>query len=334
MSDTKGMAEKEQASAMNQGEVDDVFGGGATSGGGEEGKAGIEILIEKALNSHVKLPMLDIIYDRFVRVASNSLRNHTSFTVDVDIRQSKIARFGDYVDSVPIPTMIAVFKAVEWDNFGLVVIESPLVYTFMDILFGGRKMPPNLKVEGRPYTSIEQNIVQTITELLLNDLSSSFDPIIPVTLQLDRLESNPKFAMITRQEDPINHLELNISMDKRRGKVDIILPYSTLEPAKKILAKSFIGDRGSKDPTWLRHFEHEISQAKIAAEVILNGKTSSLKEALDMKVGNTLVLDIMANDELYMKVSGLKVGTGKLGKVNNKMAIQMSDSINIKKFIS
>lgn len=297
-------------------------------------KAGIEVLIEKALNSHIKLPMLDIIYDRFVRVASNSLRNYTSFTVDVDISESKIARFGEYVDSVPNPTMIAVFKAVEWDNFGLVVIESSLVYTFMDILFGGRKMPANLKVEGRQYTSIEQNIVQTITEILLSDLSSSFDSITPITFQLDRLESNPKFAMIARQEDPINHLELKVAMDKRDGKVDIIMPYSTMEPAKKVLSKSFIGERGTKDPTWLRHFENEISQAKVTAEVILSGKTSSLKEALSMEVGKTLILDIMANDELSMKVSGLKVATGKLGKVNDKMAIQMSDSIDIKKFLA
>jgi len=300
----------------------------------KEDKSGVEQLIEKALNFHIKLPMLDIIYDRFVRVISNSLRNYTSFTVDVDVGQTSISRFGEYIDSVPTPTMIAVIKAVEWDNYGLIVIESQLIYTFMDILFGGRKMPVNLKVEGRAYTSIEQNIVQTITEMILSDLSTSFDPITPVTFQLDRLESNPKFAMIARPEDPVNHLELKVQMDNRDGKIDIIFPYSTLEPAKKILSKSFIGDRGTKDPTWLRHFEYEISQAKITAEVILNGKTSSLKEALDMKVGNTLVLDIMANDELYMKVAGLKVGTGKIGKVNDKMAIQMSDSINLKKYLA
>ncbi len=296
-------------------------------------KAGIEVLIERALHSHTRLPMLEVVYDRFVRVFSNTLRGFTSFTVDADIAKINITRFGEYVDTVPTPTMIAVVKAVEWDNYGLVVIESQLIYTFMDILFGGRKMPQTLKVEGRPYTSIEQNIVQVITEMLLNDLSASFELVTPVTFQLDRLESNPKFAMISRPDDAINHLSLDISMDSRSGKIDIIFPYATIEPAKKILAKSFLGERGSKDPTWLRHFEHEIANAKIIAEVTLNGKTSSLKEALNMKVGSTLVLDILANDELYMKVSGLKVATGKLGKVNDKMAIQLGDSINIKKYL-
>ncbi len=297
-------------------------------------KSGVELLIEKALNSHVRLPMLEVVYDRFVRVISNSLRNYTSFTVDVDIDKISISRFGEYIDSIPNPTMIAVIKSVEWDNFGLVVIESSLIYTFIDILFGGRKAPQTLKVEGRPYTSIEQNIVQTITEMILNDLSSSFEPVTPVTFQLDRLESNPKFAMIARHNDVINHLSLKVKMDNREGKIDIIFPYATIEPVKKILSKSFMGERGSKDPSWLRHFEHEISHAKIIAEVILNGKTSSLKEALNMKVGNTLVLDILANDELYMKVAGLKVATGKLGKINDKMAIQLSDSINIKKYLA
>ena len=27
-------------------------------------------------------------------------------------------RFGDYLNSIPLPAMLAVFKAVEWDNYG------------------------------------------------------------------------------------------------------------------------------------------------------------------------------------------------------------------------
>lgn len=317
---------------MDQNQVDDIFG--AASAGSQESaqKTGVECLIDKALSTHLRLPMLEIVYDRFVRIISNSLRNYTSFTVDVDIHKMHNMRFSEYMDKVPIPSMIGVIKAIEWDNFGLVVIESSLIYSFVEILFGGRKTPSALKVEGRPYTSIEQNIVQSITEIILDDLSTCFETITPVTFQLDRLESNPKFATIARPEDVVVTLSLKVVMESRHGKIDIIFPFSTLEPVKKILSKSFLGERGSKDPTWLRHFETEISNAKIKAEVILNGKTTSLQEAMNLKVGSTIMLDILPTDELSMKIAGLKVACGKLGKVDDKMAIQLSDGINLSKF--
>ncbi|MFI4984328.1 MAG: flagellar motor switch protein FliM [Rickettsiales bacterium] len=318
---------------MNQDQVDDIFGA-ASNAEATPVKTGIEQLIDKALSTHIRLPMLEIVYDRFVRVISNSLRNYTSFTVDVDINKISNIRFGDYMDRMPIPSMIGVIKAIEWDNFGLVVIESSLIYSFVEILFGGRKTASTLKVEGRPYTSIEQNIVQSITEIILDDLSTCFESVSPVTFQLDRLESNPKFAAIARPEDVIVSLSLSVAMESRHGKIDIIFPVATLEPVKKILTRSFLGERGSKDPIWLRHFESEISNATLKAEVTLNGKTASLKEAMDLKVGSTIMLDILPTDELSMKISNIKVSSGKLGKVDDKMAIQLSDGINLSKFKS
>jgi flagellar motor switch protein FliM len=51
----------------------------------EHDKSGVKILLDKALSSKIRLPMLDVIYDRFVRMTSNSLRNFTSYNVDVEI---------------------------------------------------------------------------------------------------------------------------------------------------------------------------------------------------------------------------------------------------------
>lgn len=294
----------------------------------EVNKTGIELLLDKNLNSYPKLPMLEVIFDRYVRAASNSLRAFTSNSVDVDIEKTKNLKFGEFIDSVSTASLLAVVKAIEWDGFILVVIENQLIYSFVEILFGGRKIPPSLKVEGRPYTSIEQNIIHSLTELLLNDLSSSFDVVTPVNFQLDRLESNHKFAVISRPEDGVMTLTLNIAMDSRSGKIDFVFPYSTLEPVKKTLSKSFLGEKGNKDPSWVRHFEKEISNAKVSIEVLLNGTYSTMDEVLNLNVGQTVMLNKMVDDALDVKVSGLKCSKGTLGKVNGKMAIQMTEEIN------
>lgn len=324
------MEEMDFNQSIDQNQVDDIFGDSKHV----ESKAltGINLLLDKNISSSSRLPMLEIIFDRFIRAFCNSLRSFSSFTVDVEIQSVQTMRFGDYIDMLPIPTMIAPFLAVEWENYGLAVFDNHFIYSFIDILFGGRKLQSSLKVEGRPYTSIEINLIQSINELLLADLSLAFEPVASINFQLDRFESNPKFASISRPEDMVIALKLFIKMESRNGSIDIIMPYSTIEPVKKLLAKSFIGEKISRDPAWTEHMRSEIKDSIVELEVILNGITSNLKDVASLKVGDTIMLDKDARDNKFViAVQKVKISEGELGKVEDKVAIKLCDPLNIGK---
>jgi hypothetical protein len=47
--------------------------------------------------------------------------------------------------------MISVFKAEEWDNYGLLVVDSALIYSIVDVLLGGRRGTAAMRPDaGRP----------------------------------------------------------------------------------------------------------------------------------------------------------------------------------------
>ena len=83
--------------------------------------------------------MLEIVFDRLLRMMSTSLRNLTSDNVEVSLDSITSIRFGDYLETIPMPAMLSVFKAEEWDNFGLMVVDSGLIYSIVDVLLGGRR---------------------------------------------------------------------------------------------------------------------------------------------------------------------------------------------------
>jgi len=62
------------------------------------------------------------------------------------------------MNSIPLPACWAVFKAEEW-KFGLATVDSSLIYSMIDVLLGGRRGQTSLRIEGRPYTTIETNLV-------------------------------------------------------------------------------------------------------------------------------------------------------------------------------
>ena len=182
---------------LNQAEIDSLLGFDAGPADGEN-RTGMQRIISSGLISYERLPMLEIVFDRLVRIMSTSLRNFTSDNVEVGIDNILSLRFGDYLNSIPLPAMLAVFKAEEWDNYGLMVVDSAMIYSIVDVLLGGRRGTAAMRIEGRPYTTIERTLVERLIQVVLADLSQSFDPLCPVTFRFERLEVNPRFATISR----------------------------------------------------------------------------------------------------------------------------------------
>src|SRR6201990_1472647 len=145
------------ARVLNQAEIDSLLGFD-DGPEGTEARTGMQRIISSGLVSYERLPMLEIVFDRLVRIMSTSLRNFTSDNVEVSIDNILSLRFGDFLNSIPLPAMLAVFKVEEWDNQGLMVIDSAMIYSIVDVLLGGRRGTAAMRIEGRPYTTIERTL--------------------------------------------------------------------------------------------------------------------------------------------------------------------------------
>ncbi len=233
---------------LNQDEIDSLLGFDDDVAGGSE-TSGVMALINSAMVNYERLPMLDIVFDRLVRLMSTSLRNLTSDNVEVSLDNVSTVRFGDYMNSIPLPAMLSVFKAEEWDNHGLMVTDSALIYSVVDVLLGGRKGTPAIRVEGRPYTTIETKLVERMVQVSLSDLSSAFDPLSPVSFNLDRMETNPRFATISQSGNACVLARLRVDMGDRGGRIEIVIPYATLEPIRELLLQMFMGEKSVAIPS-------------------------------------------------------------------------------------
>src|ERR1043166_985087 len=218
---------------LNQEEIDSLLGFDVNNDEQAE-RSGIRAIINSALVSYERLPMLEVVFDRLVRLMTTSLRNFTSDNVEVSLDNISSIRFGDYLNSIPLPAIIAVFRAEQLDNFGLATVDSNLIYSIVDVLLGGRRGASAMRIEGRPYTTIERSLVQRMIEVIMQDMCAAFEPLAPVNFTLDRLETNPRFAAIARPANAAILVKLRIDMEDRGGRTELLLPYATLEPIRKL----------------------------------------------------------------------------------------------------
>lgn len=310
---------------LNQDEIDSLLG--FDDDGESEETSGVMALINSAMVNYERLPMLDIVFDRLVRLMSTSLRNLTSDNVEVSLDQVSTVRFGDYMNSIPLPAMLSVFKAEEWDNNGLLVTDSALIYSIVDVLLGGRKGTPAIRVEGRPYTTIETKLVEKMVAVTLGDLSSAFDPLAPVSFNLDRMETNPRFATITQSGNACVLARLRVDMGDRGGRAEVLIPYATLEPIRELLLQMFMGEKFGRDSIWENHLTLELHKTDVQLQAILGEKTLPLGEMLNWKIGTTVMFQTRMEEDLELRCGHLPMFTGPVGQKQEHIAVQIENYI-------
>ncbi len=311
---------------LDQSEIDSLLGvAGAGAEDGEE--SGIQAILNSALVSYERLPMLEVVFDRLVRMMSTSLRNFTSDNVEVSLDNITSARFGDHMNSIPLPAMLSVFKAEEWDNYGLMTVDSALIYSIVDVLLGGRRGTAAMRIEGRPYTTIERNLVERMVHVVLADLSAAFDPLSPVTFRFDRLETNPRFATIARPANAVIVVTLRVDMEDRGGLIELLIPYATLEPVRELLLQMFMGEKFGRDSIWEGHLTAELWQTDVTIAAVLDQVELPLGKVLEWIEGSQLELNCTPNSKVELRCGDVPMFRGRMGRRGGHIAVQVADKI-------
>ena len=311
---------------LNQEEIDSLLGFDVNADQMQD-KSGVRAIVNSALVSYERLPMLEIVFDRLVRLMTTSLRNFTSDNVEVSLDSITSIRFGDYLNSIPLPAILAVFRAEELDNYGLFTVDSNLIYSIVDVLLGGRRGSSAMRIEGRPYTTIERTLVQRMIEVIMADMRAAFEPLAPVDFSLDRLETNPRFAAIARPANAAILVKLRIDMEDRGGRTELLLPYATLEPIRKLLLQQFMGEKFGRDSIWESHLASELWSTKVDIEAILDEQTMPINQVMNLEVGQTLMLGATPDSKIQLRCRGVPLLTGRMGRVGSSVAVKVDEAI-------
>src|SRR5689334_10185179 len=322
--DAGGAAER----VLNQEEIDSLLGFDVNSEQVQD-KSGVRAIINSALVSYERLPMLEIVFDRLVRLMTTSLRNFTSDNVEVSLDNISSIRFGDYLNSIPLPAILSVFRAEELDNYGLLTVDSNLIYSIVDVLLGGRRGTAAMRIEGRPYTTIERVLVQRMVEVVLADAKAAFEPLHPVSFTLDRLETNPRFAAIARPANAAILVKLRIDMEDRGGRIELLLPYATLEPIRKMLLQQFMGEKFGRDSIWEGHLATELWTTQMEVRAVLDEQQLPLSKVLNLQVGDTLMLNATPDSPVELRAGSIPLTRGRMGRRNHSIAVRADAPLSL-----
>lgn len=317
---------------LSQNEVDALLKG--ISGGEVETEQGI--MPEEGADTSVydltkpdkivRLPKLVIITDKFSRTFRITLSNTIRKLAEVSFESSDVKRFDEFLKEIPVPANINIFNMDPLRGFNILLIDSVLVFYFVDVLFGGTGSDKT-KVEGREFTSIETTVIQKIARIILDDWSKSWESFVSIKSEYVRSEVNPQFAMVVPPNDLVITINFNIEIENAAGVITICVPFTNLEPIKeKLMGDSFL-EQSEKDPFWQKIIRNKIQNAEVELNVELGTTELKSRDLINLSVGDIIPLNKFTADDLDIYIGGTKKYTGQPGTSHGNNAIQITSLI-------
>ena len=299
--------------------------------------ANINLLLKEKYISASSFPLLEEVYNRLLNNFPKILQDFLSCDTNVEFVNSESIKFNNVIHAIPTPCMVGVISSNHRNEPGdaLIIVENQLVYTFLDILFGGSEYDFKLKVKDRSFTRIEDNVIKDLCNILLVTLNESLSGISNLEFKFQRLENSTNSILIANAEEFCKLLTLKIKPhSKEHGCIKLLIPYSTIKPYKNELTKVALKSKDlSEREKWMQHFENIIQNIKLNISIEHSEKTHNLKSLTNIKVGNTIVFNKLGDENWSIVVNNVKVSDGKLGQRNGRIAVEILDQIDASKYI-
>jgi len=275
-----------------------------------------------------RMPTLEIIHDRFVRMFRLTLSSALRKVVDISVRSTELIKFGEFLKTLPVPSSLNLFRMNPLRGNAILVLETRLVFTLIDIFFGGTG-ELEVKAEGRDFTAIEQKMVKRVVISALEDLQNAWKPVFPLQVAYTRTEINPQFVAIVPHSEVVVVITFDVEMGKAPMMLTICIPYSMVEPIRGKLDSGFQSDQNEEDHVWGKRFRDNLDEAEIDLLVELGRTEISVQEFLNLKEGDLVPLNHESAMPLNVQVEGVTKFRGFQGSYKGKQAIRISELVYI-----
>lgn len=271
-----------------------------------------------------RLPVLDKIYDRAVRLFAGDIYQLTAKDFEIKQEPLLIVKHRDFMKGLPNPSLMSLYKFKPLRGKGIILFDSVFVYDLVDYYFGGSSQFFAQK-DKTDFTATELRVMKVVLEKLTHDLTRAWEPIIHLNLMKVNDETNPQLVNIAEPDDMLLVARFNIHFGKETGSFYFILPYSMLEPIKQQLELGASRPDDEIDPNWVKSLREELMDVELSVSANWGESISSLGQVMAWQVGDFIPLE--RQDIVTLDIEGTPGFTATLGSANEKCALKIIRTI-------
>ncbi len=278
-----------------------------------------------SINHHI--PTLEMATEKFARLFKSTLSSLLKKMISTSGVSVTVVKYKNFIKTIPVPASLHIFQMKPLNGSALMVIETQLAFTLVDLIFGGSGRE-FFKVEGRDFTLIENNLIKRVALSALDDFEKVWDEITKVNIAYQRSETNPQFAQIVMPEDMVVIMQFELDMGYSSGEIMFCVPYSAVEPIRDKLKASHNKVAPDVDKKWSDSFVEGIKSSKVEINVELGRAELNGREIINLKKGDVIPLEQHYSDGLNIYVQDILKFKGLPGSYKGSQAVEITEFID------
>lgn len=268
------------------------------------------------------LRTLFMVHDSFARLLQGFFAATLRTRVQTSVRSTNQYSSAEYNQLLPNPCVVAKFEIKPLPGTCLLEMSHNIAFAIVDRVFGGHGSDSQPQ---RGLSEIELSVVQRITTDLFTPLREAWRNVADIQPQLVAMESNPMFLQTLAPADVVAAITVGVDVGEHKGHIKLTFPYATVEPVLQRLSPQtwLASDR------WAGQKERQLMQQSVGdtpldVHVNLGQSEIKVREFLDMKVGDVLLLGTKVDGEVEVRVGERLLFYGRPGVVGDRMSVQIS----------
>lgn len=269
-----------------------------------------------------RIPNLDIILDSFTYNFGITLTNQLQRTVTVTRTEINSLEFQEYLLSQKDAGAIGVLGMNPLKNGALMVMDSYLCFSLIEIMLGASSDISPLQLDRKP-TAIELNVLKSIMLTACGDIDKAMEQVTEIESSVVKVESNSRLVSIAEAEAEVLFGRFQLKVGNLSGTFDLVFPVATLDPIRDQL-RDLLTVTTVRQSGWQEILVEEIN--KMSGTVIAQSGTITLpvREVIKLKKGDVLDIDYDPNSPLKILVEENLKFFAIPGTMNGKKAIHLT----------
>ncbi len=112
-------------------------------------------------------------------------------------------------------------------------------------------------------------------------------------------------------------------MEDRGGRMELLLPYATLEPVRELLLQQFMGEKFGRDSIWETHLAEELWNTEVELDVVLDEQIMRLADVIALQPGSRILLNAGLDAPVQLRCGTVALFEGKVGRRKNRVAVRI-----------
>jgi flagellar motor switch protein FliM len=192
------------------------------------------------------------------------------------------------------------------EEFGAIQIDLSLIFPMIDLLLGG---PGQGVAETRDLTEIEQQIIESVVQILCRELQSTWQVALPLQFTAGERLQQAQLGSVMPVAERVLNLSFEIQITDVRGTLNLVFPGVVSNLLLRKLAQQGITRRRRSADSGAR-LRERLLEAKFNVALELCDVPIFIRDIVDMQPGKVLPLGHSLREPMFMAVNGTRAFSG------------------------